>query len=139
MADEAPHCFLRVRMSFCLYLCASENQDYGFNQLPDMCFEFPLFLIGKSTMAFLTDKSWRIYRWGSRTRILAGFRGRTNFVCSAGQNVYNPPFFSKISSGSTAHGSGCHLGFICTEGAGVWVHNGGGCLGRREKAPLASS
>ena len=32
------------------------------NELPKVSFEFPLNLIGKSTMAFLTSQSWRVLK-----------------------------------------------------------------------------
>ena len=31
---------------------------YGLDKLPEVCFEFPFNMIGKSTMAFLTGQSW---------------------------------------------------------------------------------
>ena len=34
----------------------------GLNELPEMGFEFPFILIGKSTMAFLTGQSWRVLK-----------------------------------------------------------------------------
>ena len=34
----------------------------GLNELPEVHFELPLTLIGKSTMAFLTDQSWHILK-----------------------------------------------------------------------------
>ena len=54
----------------------------GLNKLPEVCFEFPFNLIGKSTMAFLTGQSWRVLKswytgWKPRTRISGLFRGRT--------------------------------------------------------------
>ena len=32
------------------------------SELPEMYFQFPFILIGKSTMAFLTGQSWRILK-----------------------------------------------------------------------------
>ena len=34
----------------------------GLNDLPEVCFEFPFILIGKWTMAFLTDQSWHVLK-----------------------------------------------------------------------------
>ena len=34
----------------------------GFNELPEVHFEFPFILIGKLTMAFLTGQSWRVLK-----------------------------------------------------------------------------
>ena len=34
----------------------------GLNELPELRFEFHFNLIGKSTMAFLTDQSWRVFK-----------------------------------------------------------------------------
>ena len=34
----------------------------GLNKLPEVCFEFPFNMIGKSTMAFLTGQSWRVLK-----------------------------------------------------------------------------
>ena len=50
----------------------------GLNELPEVRFEFPFILIGKSTMVFfngpiMARTQIRIHRWGRRTRILARF------------------------------------------------------------------
>ena len=34
----------------------------GFNELPEVRFEFPFILIGKLTMAFLTGQSWHVLK-----------------------------------------------------------------------------
>ena len=47
----------------------------GLDELPNMLFEFPFNLIGKSTMAFLTDQSWRVPKsWYTSGRQEQGFR-----------------------------------------------------------------
>ena len=66
----------------------------GLNEILEMPFEFPFNLIGKSTMALLTGKSWYntqilLLRWQPRTRISALFCRRTytvkfNSICAAG-------------------------------------------------------
>ena len=52
----------------------------GLNELPEVHFEFPFILIGKSTMTFSTPimarTQIRVHRWGPRTGILALFRRR---------------------------------------------------------------
>ena len=35
----------------------------GLNKVPELRFEFPFIVIGKSTMAFLTGQSWRILKF----------------------------------------------------------------------------
>ena len=51
------------------------------NELPEVRFEFPFILIGKSTIAFWTGQSWRVlkswYTGGGKTRISALFSRRT--------------------------------------------------------------
>ena len=54
----------------------------GLNELPEVRFEFPFILIGKSTMAFfnrpiMARTQILVHRWGSRTRISALFRRPT--------------------------------------------------------------
>ena len=39
-----------------------QNPCCGLKELPKMSFEFPFNLIGKSTMAFLTDQSWHVLK-----------------------------------------------------------------------------
>ena len=46
----------------------------GLNRLPEVRFEFPFNLIGKSRIAFLTGQSWRssqilVHNWRPRTRL----------------------------------------------------------------------
>ena len=64
----------------------------GLNQLPE-AFEFPLNLIGKSTMAFLTGQSWCILKsWYTgedleqefRRCFADGHNPKFSFVCGAG-------------------------------------------------------
>ena len=39
----------------------------GFNELPEVCFEFPFNIIGKLAMASLTGQSWRVLKsWNGR-------------------------------------------------------------------------
>ena len=39
------------------------NAPYGVNELPEVCFEFPVSLIGKSTIAFfLISQSWCVLK-----------------------------------------------------------------------------
>ena len=46
-----------------------------FNELPEMRFEFPFNLIGKSTMAFSTGQSWRVLKsWYTGGGPEEGFR-----------------------------------------------------------------
>ena len=53
----------------------------GLNEFPEVCFEFPFILIGKSTMAFLTGQSLQLlkswYTCGPGTGISVLFRRRT--------------------------------------------------------------
>ena len=45
------------------------------NELPEMQFEFPFILIGKSTMAFLTGQSWHILKsWYAGGGLKQGFQ-----------------------------------------------------------------
>ena len=62
-------------------------------ELPEMRFEFPLNVIGKSTMAFSTVQSWRVlkswYTGGSpeqefRYCFADGLNPKFSFVCGAG-------------------------------------------------------
>ena len=47
----------------------------GLNELPEVRFEFPFILIGKSTMAFLTGQSWRVLKsWYTGGGPEQGFR-----------------------------------------------------------------
>ena len=49
------------------------NAPNGVNELPEVCFEFPVSLIGKSTIAFfnrpiLVRTQILVHRWGPETR-----------------------------------------------------------------------
>ena len=59
--EAAPRSFFRARK--------------GFNELPEMRFEFPSNLIGKSAMAFSTGQSWRVLKsWYTGGSPEEGFR-----------------------------------------------------------------
>ena len=65
----------------------------GLNELPEMRFEFPLNLIAKLTMAFLTGQSWRVLKsrytggglkQGFQCCFADGLNQKFSFVCGAG-------------------------------------------------------
>jgi len=78
----------------------------GLNELPQMRFEFPFNLIGKSTVAFLTGQSWCALKswftgWGLKQRFQRCFADELNqrfgSVCGAGYRLRAQLLFTKTS------------------------------------------
>ena len=78
----------------------------GLNELPEIRFEFPFNLIGKSTVAFLTGQSWRAFKtWftglGLKQRFQHCFADELNqrfgSVCGAGYRLRAQLLFTKTS------------------------------------------